>query len=346
MDRNFIKRTGLSVTVVVAIAVWTGGGREIQAQSQARSQYPPLVPGTGLRIDLAGDDFEDPAWTWEANLPKVFNNKDTALSQNYPLGIAANRRWYEGIKRGQPDIVQRIETPPDGLPGSTGALAIRSLATGGQRPTYQQQQEDFIANVAGTYGKIPVEWSPSVVTRVWLPPVEQWENRTGCHFAFRLSLETDPRSMPRGSARPADFDGTFWPGMFIHFDSREGSGATGQANDRISIWMKAGNRGEQLNGPELTTTGWWTLGMSVTPDGCVHYFARPGVEPLTADDWIASAWPFGYRAERLKTFFFNVCNGDDGRNWSTWFVVDDPFVYAASPAQAANGNPAGNPQVR
>ena len=59
----------------------------------------------------------------------------------------------------------------------------------------------------------------------------------------------------------------------------------------------------------------------------LHYFASPGVDDLTAADHIGSAYPFGRKAERLRTFFFNVCNGDDGRTWSTPFVVDDPSVY-------------------
>ena len=58
--------------------------------------------------------------------------------------------------------------------GSTGALALRSLRTGSTRPTYQQQQEDFIANVVRAHGKIPVSQSPSVVTRVWFPPIDEW----------------------------------------------------------------------------------------------------------------------------------------------------------------------------
>jgi len=82
-----------------------------------------------------------------------------------------------------------------------------------------------------------------------------------------------------------------------------------------------------MRGPQITTSGWWTLGMSVTPDGRVHYYAKAGIEDLTAEDHIGSAYPFGYRAERVRSFFFNVCNGDDGRTWSTEFIIDDPQVF-------------------
>jgi hypothetical protein len=70
--------------------------------------------------------------------------------------------------------------------------------------------------------------------------------------------------------------------------------------------------------------------MSFTPDGMVHYYARPGVEDLTAEDYITSQFPYGYRCERFRTFFYNVVNGDNGRTWSTAWIVDDPKVYVGN----------------
>ncbi len=74
------------------------------------------------------------------------------------------------------------------------------------------------------------------------------------------------------------------------------------------------------------------MGMSVTPDGMVHYYASPGVDELTEEDYITSQYPYDYRAERFRTFFYNVCSADDGRRWSTSFIVDDPKVYVLRPA--------------
>ena len=48
---------------------------------------------------------------------------------------------------------------------------------------------------------------------------------------------------------------------------------------------------------------------------------------LTAKDRIASDYPYGYRCQRFKTFFYNVCSADDGRRWSTPWIVDDPSMY-------------------
>ncbi|MCY2994263.1 MAG: hypothetical protein NTY19_41275 [Planctomycetota bacterium] len=42
---------------------------------------------------------------------------------------------------------------------------------------------------------------------------------------------------------------------------------------------------------------------------------------------ITSQYPYGYRCQQFGTFFFNVCNGDDGHTWSTEWVIDDPAVY-------------------
>lgn len=295
----------------------------LQAQSRT------LVPGTGKQLTEVGDDFEDPAWTYHANLPKVYNREDETYGKNYPLGKSENGRWYEGQIRGQPDSVRRVETPVGGLPGSTGALALKSMRTGSARPGFKQQQDDFIGDISRRVGTLPVGRSPSIVTRVWFPPIDEWENRTGCHFAFRMGLQTNPRSRQRGGIRYDKFEGIYWPGMFVHMDSKEGKGATGREYDSAHFWIKATDDGRAMRGPQITQTGWWTLGMSLTPDGRVHFYAKPGVDDLTIEDHIGSSYPFGYRAERLRSFFYNVCSGDDGRTWSTEVIVDDPQVFVA-----------------
>ena len=68
--------------------------------------------------------------------------------------------------------------------------------------------------------------------------------------------------------------------------------------------------------------------MSFTPDGRVHYYAHPGVEDLTEDDYITTQNPYSFRCERMDTLFFNVVSGDNGQ-WSTPWVVDDAQVFIA-----------------
>lgn len=299
----------------------------ISAGQSAIAQHQPIVPGTGTVITEVGDNFEDPNWTYNLNLPKVYNNKDAVISRNQPGGESANGRWFEGMKRGQPDVVRRVTPPEGGLPGSTGALLMTSLRTGGQYPSRTLQQEDLIANVFQRVGKIPVSREPSVVTRVWMPPFEEWENRVGqCHFAFRLALEQRP--YVSYSSFSTGEEHLVFPGIFVNLVRNPKAKEDGHPY-AISMWMKATSGGRPIRGPQTTQTGWWTMGMSVSPDGKVNYFAKPGIENLTAEDLIGSDYPFGKRAILFRNFFFNVCSGDDGHSWSSQFVIDDPTMYTA-----------------
>jgi hypothetical protein len=103
--------------------------------------------------------------------------------------------------------------------------------------------------------------------------------------------------------------------------------------------MRANSNGQDVAGPKITETGWWTLGMSFTPDGQVHYYARAGVDDLGPSDRIGSFYPYGYRATDFQVFFFDLVNRDNGRSWSTQWIVDDSLVYVADRIDAA-GRPA------
>ena len=104
-----------------------------------------------------------------------------------------------------------------------------------------------------------------------------------------------------------------------------------------------------MMGPDITTTGWWTLGLSVSSNGAVHYYARPGVEDLTSDDYISSQYPYSYRAERFRAAFFNVINSDSGRDWTTSWIIDDTYVFTGTgSAQLVqrNRHPGNAPEAR
>ncbi|MCA9204742.1 MAG: hypothetical protein KDA59_16930 [Planctomycetales bacterium] len=313
--RRMIAQLSLSCIVATGCLGWSA---HVQAQ---------LVPGTGTILKQVGDDFEDPEWEYFHRGPKSSEEIDGQMRA--PTGESKNDRWFEGAKRGHPDGVKRVDTPPGGLPGSKGSLLLQSLQTGiPGRPSYKMQQEDFIGNVQYRVGTLSVSRSPSVVTRVFLPPVDEWENRTGPTFAFRLALTTtvnkqSGRGLFSSTKRESE---TYWPGLFLEFVSKDG----GRAEDDYAwLRVRSNNRGGDFKGMQVEQTGWWTMGLSVTPDGAVHYYAKPGLDDLTPDDHITSQYPYGYRAEGFKAFFFNVCNGDDGRTWSTPWIVDDTFVYVA-----------------
>jgi hypothetical protein len=287
-----------------------------------------VVPGTGTKLEQVGDDFEDAAWTFTLNLPKASSNIDKVDRQ--PAGFSSNNRWFESMYRGTPDLVKRVETPPGGLPGSTGAMALRTVQSGVPGTLSRKfQQDDLLANFATTVGFLPVHRTPSIVTRVYLPPFDQWEKRTGSHFGFRADCQTIiNKSTPSGrffrnvsSSRKVE---NYWPGLFVQFYSKHDSQIP---EEYASILIRSGSRGEDLPGPQIKEPGWWTFGMSFTPDGKVHYYAKPGVEKLTSKDYLTSTFPYSYQALQVNTFFYNIVNQDDGRSWSTQFVVDDTEVF-------------------
>ena len=286
---------------------------------------PVLLPGTGSLVKGIGDDFEDENWKWNYNHPKSSEEQDKRMRG--PMGRSTNGRWFEGPKRGTPDVVKRIELPAPGLEGSTHGLLIASLHAGiPGRTTYQMQQDDLIYNMQKVTGRgISVADSPSVVTRVYMPPFEQWEKRNGPTFGFRSGCYT--HAIITGEDHPDK--GRFgleeyWPGMFVCFEQANPKRKT---EDSAYLRIRGGRNGGEIRGPKIDQTGWWTLGLSFSPDGMVHYFASPGVDELTMDDHITSQFPYGYRTETLKTFFYNVCTKDDGKTWSTPWVIDDPKVY-------------------
>jgi hypothetical protein len=302
------------------------------------SAVPPpsaVVPGTGTELTQVADDFEEMDWEYIPNDPK--SSEEIDEQQRLPMGKSRNGRWYEGIKRGHPDIVRRVATPEGGLPGSKGAMLMQSLQTGiPQRPSGKIQQDDFVANVQYKLGgPVSVSQVPSVTTRVFLPPIDQWEDRSGPHFAFRAAvettvMETKTRFLFSSSSEENEI---YWPGLFIVMDAKE---QTGKQYDYAYFRIRADQRGGDYRGPQIEVTGWWTLGMSFTQDGMVHYYAKPGVDDLTAADHIGSQYPYGYRCERFRTFFYNVVNGDNGRTWSAPWIVDDPKVYLGGRLQTAS----------
>ena len=296
----------------------------------------PVVPGTGVEVTQVGDDFEDPAWVFYPNGAKSSYNIDEV--RRLPGGQSKNGRWYEGVKRGYPDMVKRVPTPTGGLEGSTHSLLLKTLRTGVPgRISGQLQQDDFVCNIHQRVGATPVSQTPSFVVRVFLPPIDTWENRTGPSLGIRAALETTALKENEGflSFGKSYQNETYWPGMFINLESETDRG---REYDSAFISIRGARNGADFRSKPITVTGWWTFGMSVTSDGMVHYYASPGVDDLTSEDYLTSQFPYGYRAERMKTFFFNVCNGDNGRIWSTSWIIDDAKFYVRSTRSARRSN--------
>ena len=294
----------------------------------AKAQYV-VVPGTGTKVST--DNFEDKNWKYHYNLPKSSSNLDKRVRM--PLGVSANRMWYESAKRGQPDVVRRVATPAGGIKGSKGALLIRTRHSG--VPGYtsaKSQQDDLLFDTK--YGRISISRSPNTTVRVFLPKFGKWEPSTDTTFGYRFGamatsfeFKTVRSGLFRRKRRKRVVKREMhYPGMFIQFRSK----ANGAVKDSAYFIIRADDYGRDFRGPEISKTGWWTLGMSFTPDGKIHYFARPGVEKLRRKDRIYSSSYGGVKFETFETFFFDILSKNNGRSWSTSWIIDDPAVYIGS----------------
>jgi hypothetical protein len=104
------------------------------------------------------------------------------------------------------------------------------------------------------------------------------------------------------------------------------------------LTVRGDKLGRDVRSVDIDEPGWWTLGMSFSEDGQIHYYAHKGVADLTAEDHLMSSFPYNEKCTTFNNFFFNVANWDNGRTWSTPWVIDDPKIYVIPPAgqQVAN----------
>ena len=301
-----------------------------------------VVPGSGSLIDFVGDTFENEgeAWEYYKNSPKASRENDEQL--RFPRGYSANLRWFEGPERGQPDFMKVVATPEGALPGSNFALLARTLNSGiPGYSNYKVEQDDLIVDIASRVGMIPVQEQPNAVCRVYLPSADEWENRTGPHFGFRTTANTHvwkTEELPQQSfgrrrfrRQPQTYRAVeqYWPGIWIHFRSETDAN---NEQDSAFLTVRGNNLGHDFIVKEIPVEdfGWWTFGMSYTGNGQVHFYAKKGVEDLTAEDHVASEFPYKYRAEQFETMFFNFCNKNDGKTWSTPFLIDDPQLFVVN----------------
>ncbi len=305
------------------------------SSSNSDARDLPVVPGSGTYIDWVGDNFDNPDWDFIHNLPK--SSKEQDEQTRFPRGFSTNGRWFEGPERGHPDMMKVVPTAEGGLQGSPYSLLVRTRDSG--IPGYHNRQvgqDDLIIDcVSRLGGTIPVAEIPNVVVRVYLPHPEKWENRTGPHFGFRITtncmMTKTEEPQGRFRMRPNTYRtrDPYWPGIWIHFESETDGNVD---EDAAFLAVRGNNLGHDFKTMEIPKEkfGWWTLGISVTGSGMVHYYASPGVDDLTSEDLLTSQYPYGRRAERFETMFFNYCNQNDGQTWSTPFLIDDPSLYVVN----------------
>jgi hypothetical protein len=294
-----------------------------------------LPPGIGTRVAEFGDTFEEPGWEYNFNSPKLHNQfhnpgsgwVENIQAANNPRGSSANGRWQEGPTRGHPDVVEQVRTPSGGLPGSRYALRLQTKDSGTPNLTEGTLQQDDLLNMVP--GKrirnLPLGEGMSVVTRIYVPPIAQWENREGYHIGFRVGAtgrNTEGKSI------------NYWPGIWMVLE-KDSNG-----NPQYRFAVRANNEGQDALATDklYTRGGWWTLGMAFQRDGSIAYYASPGVDDLTPRDLLtyragsqsaaAIYKPYELEFQDLDYLFFSLGNTDG--EWSTEFIVDDVAVYSVS----------------
>ncbi len=279
----------------------------------------PFVPGTGVKVKQVGDDFEDPQWRYTMNGKKASHEQDK--KQRPPGGASKNKRWFESALRGQPDVIKRVATPSGGVEGSQGSMLLATRFSGiPGKLAGTQMQDDLIMGVSTRIGRsVPVGWRPNCTVRVYLPEFDRWENRTGASFGIRADVRGRDR---KGKIEP------YWPGFFLLFRSETSKKFD---KDFAQISVRAQRNGRDLAGPKIYEPGWWTFGMSFTPDGQVHFYASEGADALTEEDHLYSSFPYGSQAMFFDNFFFDVANWENGKNWSTSWIVDDVEFFVIPP---------------
>jgi hypothetical protein len=304
----------------------------LAAQASAQGAGGVPIPGTGFKLDQVGDDFEDEGWKYIPNHPKSSDEQDK--QQRLPAGASKNNRWFEPVMRGQPDMVKRIATPDGGPEGSTGSLYLASFQPGilGS-PRGNVEQDDFCANTMGPMGgMLPIAWQPNCIARVYVPPLDTWEQRNGSTFGYRVGVRATHTKKKTGQKEE------YWPGIIFRMEQR----TVEQRTQRyIRLLVRANENGADVPSAYIVEPGWYTLGITCTANGAMHYFFREGVEDLAAEHRLASYFPYGYRAAMFETFFFNVLAQDNGRTWSTPWVVDDAYLYLSSPPRSLAARGAG-----
>ena len=320
------------------------GGAVAFVAGPARAQYGASIPVPGTGTLVNSDDFEDEKWKFIENGPKSSKEQDERIRG--PLGYSNNRRWNESGKRGRPDQVVRIATPDGGIAGSKGALLIRTRDSGVPGyPANEQGQDDLVMKPSA----MSVGSLPNFTVRVFIPNWNEWEKRHGVSFGIRAGMQgpyskmddvekrrlfrkVTVREMVHNEREP------YYPGFFIQYNP----GTDPRFSESHAVILcRADSNGQDKVVKKIMQPGWWTFGMSVTPDARCHYFASPGTDELTSSDLLYSSLPYGIPGKYFNTIFFNVCSADNGRQWSTPWVIDDPKVFRAAGSTTTPSRSAG-----
>ena len=234
-------------------------------------------------------------------------------------------------KRGTPDVVKRVATPPGGIEGSTGALLFATKYSGIPGTiSNEQQQDDLLMMFDRRLGRSISMSLAAELHGARLPAAVRTvgeAQRPVVRHAGRL-----PRPQAgRQHRKPIGPACSCCSATQTARASRKTSPSSRSAPARAATTSAASRSYEP---------GWWTLGMSFSPDGQIHYYASHGVDDLTADDYLDVAVSRTASAAcRSTTSSSTWPTGTTAASWSTQWVIDDPKILRDS-AAGPDGGPA------
>jgi hypothetical protein len=232
------------------------------------------VPGVGVVVDAISDEFEAP-WTF-----------------NYQTNLSSNGLWY-GQFRGAPETLQLIAPPDGGTTESASVLRLRSVDVNDDP---YPGMEDLVSNfydstLLGRFLEFSEE--PSFVTFAYFPPVSQWPLTVdGAHcFGFRVA------AWDHTLVSTSNPHGEYYPSIWAY-----------RASDGQGYLLARVGDGYIGDVPiaQITTTGWFTLGLSWNAQGQIEYYAAAGRRALGTGDLIYTDTLSNRRLDQVTYHFFSL----------------------------------------
>jgi hypothetical protein len=197
------------------------------------------------------------------------------------LGVAGN--CLAGVPGGslvealsdECDVVNPIWQPglrgmPEFLSAQDGLLSIRSIDNGDDP---YPSAEDMTSTYSDQIGRLlTASEKPSVITWVWLPPFAEWPtgvNASGLREWLGFRVTAYDADLPMNN-------GLFFPGLYISTDD----------NGPCLITRVGDGYAPDETVARISTSGWWTLGLSWNEQGRTEYYAAPGRVSLTSADLV------------------------------------------------------------
>lgn len=250
--------------------------------------YPVAIPGTGDIVQKL--DFEK----------EVEGESDFS----YNHGWAGQGYGLTGTQRGAPESIKVVHTPSSNVFSGKKSLQFYSHNRNSQWRTDhhttgteydnpdKEQQDDFfmpIIKKQGEKGWVATD-TPAVLMHIYTEGISSTDEHQ--YTSLRMPIVSKINRKYKGkNVRP------WWPGIWIYQKP---------SSNKYIIKLRrpaSSSMDVPFNFPEakkIQESTWWTLGLSITPDGNIHYFLTDSyVKNLTMKHYLTSSFQL-FDAEGIK----------------------------------------------